>query len=126
MVWPSAAAAPQRKRIVDAAFEIAPLLRDAWHGFAAPEADIRAIAAGLPQPIWFAWAKSDRVIPLRYALPAIAHLKNARVTRFRGGHSAFLERPQRFTKEFLKFTKSLELEKTRPQTSAAARRKEMS
>ena len=41
------AAAAQRRRIVRAAFEIAPVLRDAWIGFAAPETDLREIAIGL-------------------------------------------------------------------------------
>jgi pimeloyl-ACP methyl ester carboxylesterase len=114
LVLPSPAAASQRKRIVRAAFEIAPVLRDAWFGFAAPEADIRDVAANLQQPIWLAWAKSDRVIPLSYARPAIARLKHARVTRIRGGHAAFLERPKQFTREFLKFARSLE---PKPQSS---------
>jgi len=108
LVLPSPKAAPQRRRIVRAAFEIAPLLRDAWTGFAKPEADIRDIAARLDVPIWFAWAKSDRVIPLRYAAPAIATLKNARVSRFGGGHAAFLERPRQFRRGLLKFLQSLE------------------
>src|SRR5437868_2755381 len=74
IVLPSPAAGGQRKRIVRAAFEIAPVLRDAFIGFAAPDADIRHVARALDVPIWCAWAKSDRVIPLRYALPVIAEL----------------------------------------------------
>ena len=110
IVLPSRAAVAQRKRIVHAAFEIAPLLRDAFREFAAPEADIRPIARQLQIPVWIAWAKSDRVIPLRYALPLIAELKQARLTRFSGGHAAFLERPKQFAREFLKFARSLEAE----------------
>ncbi len=110
IVLPSRAAVAQRKRIVNAAFEIAPLLRDAWREFAVPEADIRPIARQLQMPIWIAWAKSDRVIPLRYALPLIAELKRARLTRFSGGHAAFLERPKQFEREFLKFARSLKTE----------------
>jgi pimeloyl-ACP methyl ester carboxylesterase len=58
--------------------------------------------------VWFAWAKSDRVIPLRYAMPVIARMKRAKLTRFHGGHAAFLERPKQFVREFLKFTQSIE------------------
>jgi len=107
LVLPSPAAVPQRKRIIRAAFEIAPVLRDAWLGFGQPEADLRDLAVALDVPVWFAWAKSDRVIPLSYAKPAISRMKRARVTRFRGGHAAFLERPKHFTREFLKFAQSL-------------------
>jgi pimeloyl-ACP methyl ester carboxylesterase len=119
IVLPSPAAAPQRRRIVRAAFEIASVLRDAWIEFAAPEADIRQIALSLRVPIWFAWAKSDRVIPLRYAKPLIDKLHDARLTRFRGGHAAFLERPKQFALEFLKFAASLE---SAPQTTPVAAR----
>lgn len=111
VVLPSPAAAPQRKRIVGAAFEIAAVLRDAWQGFAAPEADIRDIAVSLDIPVWFAWSKSDRIIPLRHAIPTIARIKHARLTRFRGGHAAFLERPKQFSREFAKFARSLKLER---------------
>ena len=111
VVLPSPAAAPQRGRIISAAFEIAAVLRDAWQGFAAPEADLRDIAVSLDIPVWFAWSKSDRIIPLRYAMPAIARMRHARLTRFRGGHAAFLERPKQFSREFAKFARSLKLER---------------
>jgi len=101
------AAATQRRRIVRAAFEIAPVLRDAWLGFGAPDADIRYLARKLDVPVWFAWAKSDRIIPLRYAMPVIAEIRLGRVTRFKGGHSAFLECPKQFVREFLKFARSI-------------------
>ena len=107
-VLPSRAAIPQRKRMIRAAFEIAPVLRDAWIGFGQADADIRHLATRLDVPIWFAWAKDDKIIPLRYALPTIAQIKNARLTRFRVGHAAFLERPKQFAREFLKFAQSIE------------------
>jgi pimeloyl-ACP methyl ester carboxylesterase len=121
VVLPSPAASAQRKRIVAAAFEIAEVLRDAWQGFARPEADVRALAVALDTPIWFAWAKNDRVIPLRYAMPVIAQMKRAKLTRFRAGHAAFLERPKHFVREFLKFTQAIERERTasRRQETAA-------
>ncbi|MBI1213653.1 MAG: alpha/beta fold hydrolase [Alphaproteobacteria bacterium] len=111
IVLPSPAAAPQRRRIIAAAYEIAAVLRDAWGGFALPEADMRDLAVALDMPVWFAWAKSDRVIPLSYAKPVIAKMKRARLTRFRGGHAAFLERPKQFNREFLKFAASLNRER---------------
>jgi 4,5:9,10-diseco-3-hydroxy-5,9,17-trioxoandrosta-1(10),2-diene-4-oate hydrolase len=94
--------------MIRAAFEIAPVLREAWIGFGEADADIRHLATRLEVPIWFAWAKDDKIIPLRYALPTIAQIRNARLTRFRGGHAAFLERPKQFVREFLKFAQSIE------------------
>ena len=97
------AAAQQRRRIVASAYEIAPLLRQAWAGFGRPQADIRALAAALDIPIWIAWAKQDRVIPLARCRAAIKTLRQATVTTFSGGHAAFLEQPARFVEGFDRF-----------------------
>ncbi len=103
LVLPEPAAAQQRARIVARAYQIAPVLRQAWTSFAAPEADIRAVAAGLDVPIWVAWAKRDRVIPLRACRPAIDALRSATLDTFAAGHSAFLEQPDAFARGFLDF-----------------------
>ena len=107
-VLPSAAAAAQRERIIGAGFEIAPVLREAWSGFGQPAADIRRIAISLDIPVWFAWARKDKVIPLTACMPCIRQMKHASVTKFDAGHAAFLEQPEEFVREFLKFAKSLE------------------
>ena len=103
LVLPSAAAAEQRERIIGAAYEIAPTLQQAWRSFGRPDADIRSVAQSLDIPVWFAWAKQDRVIPLNLCMPCIRNMKNAQVTMFKGGHAAFLEQPQEFIDGFLKF-----------------------
>lgn len=108
LVLPSAAARAQRKRIIAAAYEVAPVLRDAWLSFAQNEADTRTMAAAIDVPIWVAWAKGDKVIALSRCLPAIKAMKRARLTKFGGGHAAFLERPRQFAKEFKRFAKALE------------------
>lgn len=107
LVLPSAAAADQRERIIRSAYEIAPTLQQAWQSFGRPEADIRPVAESLEIPVWFAWSKSDRVIPLSLCMPCIRKMKNARVTTFKGGHAAFLEQPQQFVEAFVKFATAL-------------------
>jgi 4,5:9,10-diseco-3-hydroxy-5,9,17-trioxoandrosta-1(10),2-diene-4-oate hydrolase len=107
MVLPSPAAAPQRKRITRAATELAPLGRDAWESFRQKDADIRAVAQALDVPVWFAWAKQDRVIAISLCLPCIKAMKHASVTMFDGGHAAFLEQPEAFAREFLAFAAKL-------------------
>lgn len=104
IVWPASAAAEQRRRIIQAGYEMAPILRCAWESFAEPQADVRDIAAALDIPIWCAWARGDRVIPLWMCRPAIRRMKQARLTTFKGGHSAFLEQPDQFANGFLDFT----------------------
>jgi len=107
IVLPQAAATEQRNKIVRSAYEIAPLLRDAWHGFAQPEADLREVAQALDVPVWFAWAKQDRVIPLSMCMPCIRKMKRAQLTKFAGGHSAFLEQPADFLQGLKAFLGSL-------------------
>jgi pimeloyl-ACP methyl ester carboxylesterase len=120
LVLPTPAAHDQRERIIAAGYELAGTLRDAWSSFATPAADLRALAASLHIPIWCAWAKYDRIIPLARCQPAIDRMKDARVTTFVGGHSPFLESPAEFVAAFDEFVAAL----TPPvvQTSAALAR----
>jgi 4,5:9,10-diseco-3-hydroxy-5,9,17-trioxoandrosta-1(10),2-diene-4-oate hydrolase len=107
LVLPQAAAAEQRNKIIRSAYETAPLLRDAWRGFSQADADLRLIAQSLEVPVWFAWAKQDRVIPLSLCMPCIRQMKQAQITQFSGGHSAFLEQPTEFLEGFNAFVNSL-------------------
>lgn len=108
LVLPSAAAAGQRERIIQSADEIAPVLQQAWRSFGQPQADIRQIAESLDVPVWLAWARQDRVIPLNLCMPCIRKMKQAQVSAFKGGHAAFLEQPREFTEGFLKFLGALD------------------
>lgn len=107
LVLPSPAAAEQRARIVRAGRAYASTLRQAWETFRQPEADLRSITAALDVPIWLAWAKQDRVIPLWMCKPAIRHMQQAQLSTFPGGHAAFLECPQAFIDGFLGFVNGL-------------------
>jgi pimeloyl-ACP methyl ester carboxylesterase len=120
LVLPSPAAVRQRDRIIEAGYEIAPLLREAWTGFGRPEADIRHLATALEIPVWFAWAKRDRVIPLAACMPCIRQMKTAHLSKFDAGHSAFLEQPDEFIREFLRFAEVLEETAAMPQMTRRA------
>ncbi len=105
LVLPRKAAAAERERIIAAGYEMAPLLRQAWESFAAPDADIRHLVPQVKCPVWIAWARSDRVIPWALCRAAARKFPNRKITLFRGGHSAFLENPERFAKAFRAFAK---------------------
>lgn len=107
LVLPKRAAKAQRRRIVAAGYENARALREAWESFAAPEADIRTLVTTIEVPVWFAWAKGDRIVSLKQSRPAIDAMKDARVTTFGGGHAPFLEQPKAFAKAFVKFANAL-------------------
>lgn len=93
----------QRERIIAAGYELAPLLRDAWKSFARSDADLRGRVATLTAPVWFAWARHDRVIPLALCKRAIDRIPNAKLSLFEGGHAAFLEDPAAFLAGFRQF-----------------------
>ncbi len=107
LVLPQTSAAEQRERIIRSGPAIARVLREAWQSFGRPDADLRAKAEALDVPVWVAWAKSDRVIPLPMCMPSIRRMKRAQVSRFRGGHAAFLEDPEAFNTGFRQFAQSI-------------------
>lgn len=88
-------AAAQRQRIVATAYEIAPILQAAWRSFGEPSADLRGLVRDVTCPILFAWAVRDRFVQLRRSLPTITRFSCARLERFRAGHAAHLETPER-------------------------------
>jgi pimeloyl-ACP methyl ester carboxylesterase len=107
IVLPTPAAARQRARIVARSRALAPILRDAWASFRQPDADVRDLAAALDLPVWIAWARRDRVIPLAACKPSLKRLRHARIDTFDAGHAAFLERPDEFARGFIDFAAAL-------------------
>ncbi|HEY2659959.1 MAG TPA: alpha/beta hydrolase [Caulobacteraceae bacterium] len=102
------AARAQRQAIVRSGHRLAPVLRQAWASFGRPEADLRDLAARLDTPIWVAWAKQDRTLPLALCLPTIRRLRHHSLTTFTGGHTPFLEQPDAFAQGFMAFADALE------------------
>ncbi|MBU6373318.1 MAG: alpha/beta hydrolase [Alphaproteobacteria bacterium] len=107
LVLPQPAAASRRAEIIAAGCGLAPLLAEAWRGFAEPDADLRACARGLAVPVWCAWARDDRLVSWGRSRAAVRRIPNARWTLFRGGHAAFLEDPDRFAAAFTAFAATL-------------------
>ena len=101
------AAGAQRARIVRAAYEVAPILEQAWRSFACAEADLRAMAEGVRCPVLFAWAARDQVVALSRSLPAIRRFPRARLERFSAGHAPHLETPAEFEASTIRFLASL-------------------
>lgn len=103
LVLPQPAAAAQRRRIVASARATAGMGRQAWESFGRAEADQIAELQGLGLPVWAAWARDDRVIPLGFVRAALAATPGAEIATFRAGHAAFLEQPAAFADGFLDF-----------------------
>lgn len=90
------AAAEQRQRIIDSAYEQAPLLAAAWHQFAEPSADVRHLAERVRCPVLVVWATLDPANHLWVNRPGIARFRDMQLITFRAGHSPFLEMPDEF------------------------------
>jgi pimeloyl-ACP methyl ester carboxylesterase len=93
----------ERDRIVRSAYEVAPVLEQAWQSFAQPEESLQSLLPSIHAPVLLAWARDDSIIPLRSAAIAYTEFPNARLEVFAGGHAAFLEDPDRFEKELRRF-----------------------
>lgn len=98
-----AAARTRRAEIVASCQAVAPRLAEAWRSFGEPEADIRALAPHVKQPVLFAWGAHDAIVALPLSRPAIRRFPNARVETFAAGHSPFLETPTQFERALERF-----------------------
>jgi pimeloyl-ACP methyl ester carboxylesterase len=96
-------AAQERERIVRSAYEIAPVLEQAWRSFARPEEDLSPILHEIRCPVLVAWAKDDFVISLKQNEKAFEQFPDHRVEVFEGGHAAFLEDPDHFEQSLRRF-----------------------
>jgi 4,5:9,10-diseco-3-hydroxy-5,9,17-trioxoandrosta-1(10),2-diene-4-oate hydrolase len=109
LVLPAPSARAQRERIIAASRHLAPLLADAWLGFAEADADLTGLTPRIRIPVWLAWARGDRFVSWSRAKAAASRLPRHRLTLFPGGHAAFLEAPDAFAAGFLAFADELNL-----------------
>jgi pimeloyl-ACP methyl ester carboxylesterase len=105
LITPEARA--QRDAIVESAYEIAPVLVQAWASFKTGESDVRALAKGLRMPVLVAWAEHDEVIQWSRNRAAVQQIQHAKVQLFDAGHAAFLEQPAAFNAAAEAFLASL-------------------
>ncbi len=104
----------QRKRIVAAGPEMAPILVQAWRSFGEADADLRTWAQALKLPVQFAWAKSDQIVAWSRSKRAVETIPQAKVEFFNGSHAAFLEDPSAFQDALLAFLGALPDSPLRP------------
>jgi pimeloyl-ACP methyl ester carboxylesterase len=105
-VLPASAATWRREEIIANARQVAPILQQAWNGFAAPDADLRRLAPKIACPVLLAWTKGDRYIAWSRSRRAALSFPHRTVCLFDGGHSAFLEDPASFAQALRQFVKT--------------------
>lgn len=101
--------AEHRARIVNAGYDHAPVLAQAWHSFALPDADIRHLLPTIECSVLVTWARHDNVIQYRQCRPAIETFPRAKTILFNGGHCAFLEDAEVFGQAADSFLARLEI-----------------
>jgi len=95
-ILPGPAAQAQRDAIVESAYEIAPVLAQAWASFKRADSDVRDLAHGLKMPVFVAWAKKDSLIRWSRNREAVGRIPHVQVQLFEAGHAPFLEVPEAF------------------------------
>ena len=96
-----------RKNIIDSAYEISPLLKEAWHSFRMPNSDLRKYIPQIETPVFFAWAIKDKLVSYDRNKKSIEMFKNRSVEFFEAGHAPFLETPEQFNRAANTFFKKL-------------------
>ena len=107
---PGPAASAVRERIIADAYAVAPLLAQAWAGFASPAADLRALPAQVACPTLLTWATGDRFVQLGRAMKAIERFPRAELERFACGHAPQLELPEAFAERLERYLATLPLQ----------------
>ena len=102
-VLPGDAAHDERARIVRSAYEIAPVLEQAWRSFPKPEEDLGPILHEVRCPVLLAWARDDFVLPLKGTEPTFQQFPRHQLEVFDGGHAPFLEDPDHFEQALRSF-----------------------
>jgi 4,5:9,10-diseco-3-hydroxy-5,9,17-trioxoandrosta-1(10),2-diene-4-oate hydrolase len=103
-----AAVAARREAIVEAGYEMAPRLMEAWNSFMFPQADLRQVVNRLRIPVFIGWAMKDRLVQWHRNRLAVQSIPTVQVVRFeRSGHSPFLEEPVEFHHRVAPFLASL-------------------
>ena len=88
--------ADERERIIASAYEIAPILEQAWRSFRMPEGDLRSLIPQVKMPVLFAWAEKDGYVQWSRCKEAVEKFVNRKVVLFKAGHAPFLETSSEF------------------------------
>ena len=106
-VLPEQPATWRRNEIIATGYQVAPILRSAWEGFAQPVADLRPLVKNLSMPVLYAWARADQAVAWSRSKKAALQAPINEVKMFQAGHCAFLECPDEFRREFCRFLDGL-------------------
>jgi pimeloyl-ACP methyl ester carboxylesterase len=109
IVLPSKAADTRRNEIVNSAYQVAPLLVQAWQSFGTAKEDLRPLIKLVQCPVLFTWGTKDKVVQLSRSKRAINMFSNKQLIQYEIGHTPYVECPGDFIKDFVAFLKQNQL-----------------
>ena len=109
MVLPSKAADARRNEIVNSAYQVAPLLVEAWQSFGTATEDLRPLIKSVQCPVLFTWGIKDKIVQLSRNRSAINMFSNKQLIQYEIGHTPYVECPGDFIKDFVYFLKQNQL-----------------
>lgn len=100
-------AAKRREEIIKSAYQVAPLLVQAWQSFGRKEEDLRPLIKTIHCPVLFTWAMKDKIVRFGRNKKAIAQFEIAQLLRYDIGHTPYVECPEAFINDFRNFLSTL-------------------
>jgi pimeloyl-ACP methyl ester carboxylesterase len=86
-VLPSATSAARRKELTEHAYELAPLLVQAWTSFKQKNEDLRTMISGVHCPVLFIWGLKDKIIQYNRNKDSIKKFYDHALITYPIGHS---------------------------------------
>jgi pimeloyl-ACP methyl ester carboxylesterase len=99
----SEAAKDRRDEIVEGAFQLAPLLVEAWTSFKSKEEDLRPFIETINCPVLFTWAMKDKFVQYGRNKKSIEKFRKYKLHKYKIGHTPYLECPELFLKDLVEF-----------------------
>ncbi len=93
----------RRNEIIKDCYHIAPLLVQAWTSFKSREEDLRPLIKNINCPVLFTWGTEDKFVQFGRNKQAIDKFKNHKLIKYRIGHTPFVECPNLFLEDFIKY-----------------------
>ncbi|TAE24303.1 MAG: alpha/beta hydrolase [Candidatus Kapaibacterium sp.] len=107
-VLPSKEADARRAEICASASQIAPVLVSTWTSFKQKEEDLRPLIGKITCPVLFAWCMKDKYMQFERNLPAMQEFQEYQLVKYENlGHTPYVEQPEVFIGDVLKFLESL-------------------
>jgi pimeloyl-ACP methyl ester carboxylesterase len=96
----------RKNEIIKDAYQLAPLLVQAWTSFKTKDEDLRPLIETVQCPVLFTWGMHDQFVQYRRNKKAIEKFKNFKLIQYKIGHTPYIECPEIFLNDLQEFIAS--------------------